>query len=509
MAGPWEAYQQRGPWEAYQESSGKTRQWADVPGEAIGNLPASAGNFASGIYQAVRHPLDTASGLLDAAAGGLRNALPGAVVNAVEGGKPSESALRASQTADAIGQFYKGRYGSAEGLKNTLATDPVGVAADLSTVLTGGAGVASKAPAVASALQKGANLTNPLSVVAPAARAVGTAGKNLLGLTTWTGAEAVATAAKSGFQGKRAFWDNMAGNVPMTAVLDDAKMAVQKMGQDKAAAYRQGMAGVSADKSVLNFGGIDKAISDAAGISTYKGQIKNPKAAQVTQDIANEVERWKTLDPAQFHTPEGMDALKQRIGGMMESLPYEEKTARLAAGKIYNAVKGEITQQAPSYANTMKAYSEASELITEIERALSINHKAAADTSMRKLQSLMRNNVNTNYGNRLSLARKLEEQGGRELMPALAGQAMNSWVARGLGGQAENLATLGASAVHTPALALLPFQSPKAVGATLYGGGRAAGLLGDALVAMGATPQRTLTGALLAEQLGRERTTGR
>ena len=51
---------------------------------------------------------------------------------------------------------------------------------------------------------------------------------------------------------------------------------------------------------------------------------------------------------------------------------------------------------------------------------------------MRKLQSLMRNNVNTNYGQRLKLAQELESAGGRQMMPALAGQALNELTPRGL-----------------------------------------------------------------------------
>jgi hypothetical protein len=103
----------------------------------------------------------------------------------------------------------------------------------------------------------------------------------------------------------------------------------------------------------------------------------------------------------------------------------------------------------------MKAYQEASELTKEIERALSLGNRASADTSMRKLQSLMRNNVNTNYGNRLDLAGKLEAAGGQEIMPAIAGQSLNSFTPRGLQGMAAT--GLGGFGLANPAtLAALP-----------------------------------------------------
>ena len=94
---------------------------------------------------------------------------------------------------------------------------------------------------------------------------------------------------------------------------------------------------------------------------------------------------------------------------------------------------------------------------------------------MRKLQSLMRNNVQTNYGNRLSLANTLEDKGGVELMPSIAGQAMNSWAPRSLSGQIGGGATALLSMQNPMMLAALPLQSPRLVGTAAYGAGRIAG----------------------------------
>ena len=44
----------------------------------------------------------------------------------------------------------------------------------------------------------------------------------------------------------------------------------------------------------------------------------------------------------------------------------------------------------------------------------------------------MRNNVQTNYGQRINLARELERNGADTLMPSLAGQALNQLAPRGL-----------------------------------------------------------------------------
>lgn len=324
-----------------------------------------------------------------------------------------------------------------------------------------------------------------------------TAATNALGMTTGVGPEPIRQAFQAGKTGNQAFVDNMTGAADMTDVLAKAKAGIQTMAAKKSAEYSAGMVPVKGDKTVLSFTGIDQAVSDAANMGAFKGQVKNEAAASAIDKMRAAVNEWKALDPAQYHTAEGLDALKQRLGGILESIPFEQKTARAAAQKVYNATKAEIENQAPGYAKVMKDYTQASELITEIERALSLGKKAAADTSMRKLQSLMRNNVNTNYGNRLNLAQELEQQGGVSLMPDIAGQALSSWTPRGLASVGSGVT--GVAALSNPAaLALLPMQSPRLVGNLAYGAGRATGGAQNALSA--ASP--ALTNNALLQSLG-------
>jgi hypothetical protein len=294
--------------------------------------------------------------------------------------------------------------------------------------------------------------------------------KNTAGLMSGVGGESVGNAYKAGRAGGTNFLDNMRGNVPMTDVLDDAKSALAKMRIDRGEQYRQGMAGVSADKTVIDFNPIDKAVASLKSMGNYKGQVINKNAAGTVDEISDLVNQWKGLDPVEFHTPEGLDALKQAISDVRDTTQLGT-AARKAADTAYNAVKGEIVSQAPTYAKVMKDYSEASELVKEIERSLVGNQKTSADTAMRKLQSLMRNNVNTNYGNRLNLAKTLESNGA-EILPAVAGQSMSSWTPRGLQGLAATGA--GIAGFANPAtLAALPFTSPRMVGEMAYGLGAA------------------------------------
>jgi len=468
----------------------KDVSWGEVPMQAVRNLPKSAANFAGGVADLVLNPIDSASGLLDLAAGGLRAAVPSSVSGAIDRTFPSQATERAANTAGAVGQFYKDRYGSAQGLRNTLANDPVGALSDASAVLTGGGALASKLPIIGKAgtvVKSVGNAINPINIAGQAITKglpmLGRGAANIIGgIGTHTGGESIKQAASAGFRGgdaAKSFAENMRGQVPITDALETAKSNLQNMGQAKQAEYRAGMAQVSNDKSVLNFNGIDRALNDAYNVSTFKGKATNSQAFEIQKQIADEVNAWKGLDPAQYHTPEGLDALKKRIGGIQEAIPFEQKTARKVAGNVYNAIKNEINNQAPVYSKTMRQYSDASDQITEIERALSVGGKQSADTSIRKLQSLMRNNANTNYGNRLDLAKQLEAAGGQEFMPALAGQSLNSFTPRGLGGAVAGGLGMGGYALGGLPIAVptLLAQSPRIMGETAFKVGQGAGLL--------------------------------
>jgi hypothetical protein len=454
------------------------RSFGNVATSAVQNLIPSTGRLIGGVAEAVMSPVKTARSLVDLGAGAIQNALPESLVNAIGADKPSQ------ELASNVGQFYKERYGSMPSFKEALATDPAGVAADAASVLTGGSLAAARVPGMsrlAEGLKRSASAVDPLANVARGAgaitRGVGSTAAGILGNTTGAGSEAIKQAYGAGRAGgsKAAeFSGNMRGNVPMTDVLDAAKADLSVMQKMKSAEYNKNMQSVRGNKEVIDFTGINKSLADAKDKVMYGSQVKNPQAAQALSSMQKEIGDWNKLDPAQYHTPEGMDALKQKIGGIVESIPFEAKTARMVGNDVYNSVKSEITKQAPEYAKTMKDYVAASDQIKEIERALSLGQKSSVDTAMRKLQSLMRNNVNTNYGNRQALARQLEQMGGKDLMPALAGQALNSPTPRGL--QALGATGTGVAAFFNPSvLPLLAAQSPRLAGEAALAAGRVAG----------------------------------
>jgi hypothetical protein len=368
-----------------------------------------------------------------------------------------------------------------------MESDPFRVLGDVSMLAGGGSAIArlGRIPQTTQALARTSQITNPVNALVGAARVAApivTQGPAaVIGLATGAGPETVKTAFRSGQTGNQAFLENMRGTVPMTNVLDDARANLETIRQARQAEYRSGMANVSQDQTVLNFNNIDSAVNQASNVGQYRGQPINPKAAQALQEIKDVVDQWKQLDPVQFHTPEGMDALKQRIGAIQETIPFENRAAQRVASTIYNSVRNEISNQAPVYAKTMQAYTESSDLIKEIERALSLGQRASADTAMRKLQSLTRNNVNTNYGQRVQLVNELEQQGGRDIMSALAGQSMSSPIPRNLAGQAAGIGGLLSSISNPSVLAAAPFMSPRLMGEAAYGLGQFTNAVGQSV----------------------------
>ena len=304
------------------------------------------------------------------------------------------------------------------------------------------------------------------------------AGREMVGATTGAGSEALRgayAAGKAGGTEAKAFRENLRGNANMMDVLDDAKANLETIRQNRSAQYRQNMGSVTSDKTVLDLDPVNKAVQDSVNRFTFKGQARNPQVLNALQKVDEEVNAWRQLDPAEFHTPEGLDALKQRIGAIREATPFEARDVRAAVDNVYNSVKRQIEAQAPTYAKTMKDYSEASDLINQISKSLSLNDRATADTAMRKLQSIMRNNVNTNYGARAQLMDELEQQGGRQLRPALSGQALSEVMPRGIQRGVSGLSALGAGSLGgIPAAAgMAAMSSPRLMGEAAFMAGQA------------------------------------
>ena len=463
---------------ATQQESGSPMTAGQVATGAVMNFPSSLGKMATDVYKAVTNPVDTITSVLDIGAGTLQKLLPDQIVNFV--GKDQASIDKANM----VKQFYQDRYGSIEGAKKAVATDPAGVLSDMSLFLTGGASLAPKAGIVSKVLTKGAEVTNPLNIAVAPIKYGAKSLPSVLGGTTGAGAMAVEEAFKAGKEGGakgQAFTENMRGTADRLQVLEDTKANLQAMIKQQQDAYRSGMVDIKADQSILSFDDIDKALKNATDRVTYKGKVTNNYGMSKVEEAQKLIDDWRNSNPQDFHTPEGLDKLKQSLyDEVIADIPLNKKNTLSAVGDIYNSIKSTIQTQAPTYADTMKAYADTAEQVREIERALSQGKKATADAGMRKLQSVMRDNVNTNYGQRVNMVNQLEATspqfgGGIPIKPALAGQTMSSGWPRGVQGVGTvGTAGLLSQASNPLAAAYLAASSPRIVGEASYLAGQGA-----------------------------------
>lgn len=136
----------------------------DVALSAVKSAPGSAVQFGKDIAQPFIHPIETATNIGKIGKGVLQK------LGIMEG-------KEAEPYADAVGKFLVDRYGSGEAIKKTLATDPVGLAADISIVLSGGSTAAARGPGIVGRLGELAGTVgravDPLTLAAKGVRAGG------------------------------------------------------------------------------------------------------------------------------------------------------------------------------------------------------------------------------------------------------------------------------------------------------------------------------------------------
>ena len=132
-------------------------------GEMLGNVPGSVGGAFKDLATAIFNPIDTATAIGGAATGGMQ------LLKDKIGG-PSLGWLDDHRDeARAVGEFYSDRYGGGQEILDTIREDPFGAALDAGGILTGGAGLAARAPGAAGRVGRAVLDADPTRRVASAA----------------------------------------------------------------------------------------------------------------------------------------------------------------------------------------------------------------------------------------------------------------------------------------------------------------------------------------------------
>jgi hypothetical protein len=330
-------------------------------------------------------------------------------------------------------------------------------------------------------------------------------GREALGLSTGAGGESIKQAFKAGTTQNPLFLENLRGKVPATDVLEKAQIGLQNLKNQRRQAYEQGIESTNKNQVFLDFNPIEKTFNDTLQGLTVKGvggvsaSRVGDKTLREVDEINKVVQEWKAKP--ELHTAQGLDALKRRIDDLYSN--DMSKEAKSILTQTRGQVKQTIVKQDPNYAKTMSDYEEGLGIERQLEDALGLGDKKSVDSAIRKLQSLTRNDANTSYAYRQQLANILKNDAGVDLMPALAGQSLNSIAPRGL---ARLMPSFTAGSAVTGALnlgvegllplATLPLQSPRLVGEGVYAAGKAARPVID-LANSGTPEQRRLAKLLI------------
>jgi len=467
--------------------------WSGAPREIAKNILPDTLEVAKGAANAILHPIDTTQGLLNTANSAVQQVMPDSVNDFLYNHLPYLKQNK--EIVPRIGEELKNAFGSEQAVYDTITKNPAQVLSFVAPLI-GTAGKLSKI----SALEKAGSIIDPLSTVGTlAAKGIGYAGVKggrlagqMIGdFGTQTGGESVRRAANAGFEGGAKLKDltgHMRGTADQSLIVPEMRQALKNKKAADFAEYDTAMQSVKTDPAVLSMTRVKDAVDQANdidmyhGISGASGPINiNKGADSIKAQITGLVDEFYQQNPAEFHTPGGLDALKRGIGKIRDGT-VAGTPERRAADNVYNAVKAEIIAQAPQYGQIMNTASANLKMAKDIEKTLSLGEKSMDDTALRKLLSTTRNNAYTNYGSRVKLADELDTYGSGTLTEKLSGLALNTWKPRGIGAVVSS-GTLGGSIASAltgnPGLAaslaaVSAAQSPRLIGELAVATGKTA-----------------------------------
>lgn len=476
-------------------------------GGFLGNVVKSGGNFLGGLATAVTHPVQTLKTVGSLALGAGDNLLEGIGLSSGDN--------RFNKMADMVGHEYVDRYGGWSNIKNTAYNDPVGVLADLATVLSGGAGVAtkvgkvaqiggtagkvaelgkvaeagkiaeagnmarfgSKASELGSFLNKSASFVDPLqltlkgaSKVAPIAKIPAKFAVNTIGVTTGKGAETfnqIWEAAKSGRNTAVKAMRGGANEESLIKSLDDANEALRGIANEEWTKL-----GLDDMKHSLDISPIDRKVTSelaSRNVKIERNGVLNFEDSTISdiadqrkiQEIYNDVKGWGSR--AGNRTPRGVDTLKQRI-----SNKYNPKVDSGSVKSFVAGIKKEtrkVLSQVDGYDEYSKNYGEVIDLIDDLKTEMR-QGSANPQTTWNKITNTFKQR---NTEARQAIVRKLQDRGVSNLADEIAGYGVQKWTP-------DDIIRVGAGGFTVGANPLmLPLLSPRAMGEVVNFLGKKAG----------------------------------
>lgn len=517
--------------------------------EVMTNVGPSANAALQDFISAFSDPIGTAKDTYDLGVG--------LYSLATDGDKPEEEIARA------LGEYYGDRYGSFTALKNSFKTDPVGVALDLSSIVSGVGGAArgssglvrkvsekagaDKATAFFDKVQ-GSRLSDAArnalilsdtgsgAAVGRVARSIpelaGRAVSNTLGLVSGAPGDAIERSFNVGRTslplGDRAktFTDTARGegilSVSPERFATDSKDALSSIRRGNSAQYRAGSAAIDMGPSTP-LKGVSTSRTSVPGPISSTGkqmppvfsekpsappQINRPffssqfkKLSAIRKDQNSAKGKFSQAEGFVDDSANAINAIEQDIIEFSKSpLPDKEAAFQLRQKidaypfvegtqefRIRADLRADLSKQLkkdPKYRKVVEDFDEANTLAKEIESELSLGRTKNVSQSLRKLQSITRNNVSTNFGRRVDLLSQLNpnmDYDPLDVASALSLQSTQPMGGSRIGqsaGQTGGILSVGqegtSAAEIMAGLAAASGVNPRNVGRASFGVGRAA-----------------------------------
>jgi hypothetical protein len=480
--------------------------------DVVSNTPQSIANlFTDAIYPFL-NPVETAKSMKDLGVG--------VYSLMTDGGEPEEA------VAEAIGEYFKERYGSVEAFQNSFRTDPAGVVSDVAGIVTGGAllaakgasktakvaakagkdQMAQKAQAVSNALQKTSEFASsgdPLTAIPKAsidllnyiggdrlASGAGNVTAEILGRTTGVGPDAISeafTASRAGGDTRKAYFEALRNpNRLETAQL--AKNSALQIRREASGLYTRQKAALGLNEIDYDYGGVRKKIKELKERENLMGKKGLPRGA-LEPEAKDEIkailaEVGKTVGNPADRNLGGLDdaivKLNATYGGLKtgaaKTYHQELKQAMLAE------MRGKVGD---GYDQVLVPYHETRTLLDQFDTELKVNPSGERNLNQmyRGLLRSLRSNVNTNFGESANLLRQLDAADPSAPITArIAGETLTPGMPSGLLGTTTALSSNVLTAMNAPQILPLTIaaSSPRLVGEAVGAAGAASGILGRA-----------------------------
>ena len=412
---------------------------------------------------------------------GLTLGLPDTIEGAVDIIAGATGISEDDEAYQAVKEYFVDRYGSFEGFKRAIRSDPASIMADVAGIATLGGVTAAKLAgnvskitqirAFSDAAQKADAFTrivakiDPLVGVGAAGQLVGKRAKELgmqiPAAVSGTTPANLRLAEDAGRRGSPTFLENLEGRSDPMDIVKQMDRGLQELYRERSAAYTRRMNKLKRNPETLDFSDIDAAIENTRDIGSYQG-VDISAAAEVWNKIDSKVAEFRELG---IDNVEGFDAMKQAVGNIRDN--YQRGTAEYrAANEVYKSIRNTITRKAPIYADIMRDYAATSDAIADARSVLGVDAPSADSTLTRMMRQV------GGRAPRGTTALDLLEntEAGRGITDRIAGLALSGTEPPRL---TSNVLTFGGALAGAPEATAAMFASPQRVGKAMYNVGRA------------------------------------